>query len=582
MLNSVKYLKNKGLASLGFLVLLTNPAFSQESVPENADPVEALQVLQNRPRLSSPLDSQKTTDQNFNFSSVREMEQVTNVSELRDVKPTAWAYESLKSLVERYGCIVGYPDRTFRGDRALSRWEFAAGLNACLNTMERLLQENVAVLKEDIDKLKRLSEEFAQELAALGARVDNLESRTAYLEDHQFSTTTKLSGLAWINLSGAYPETPFKREVGRRDPVTNAPIVETVDNGPAETLGYLTWLELNTSFTGSDSLFLQLAAGNGFSPANLVTSAGFFNTTGVQYFDQGTNNDLWVRILQYSFPLFDKATLTVGPRINQYFFFDENNYTSIFTGASSFNHSGSTLLGVLSRGAGAVAVVPFNDTFTFKLGYLAESDEFNTADNTSAANPTEGLFGGTYELASQLNVSPADNLNLRFIYAHSLRQARNGLVDEKPTKGLLDDGQGGDLSNALSNTFIFNFDWRVANWLGLFGRYGIAGTTVHPVDGANQKITTQAFQAGFALLDLFKEGAKGTVSFLMPYNYTEGRNLLVSGGGNGAVQYELEVDYFYPINNNLAIIPNVTYVWNLNNFSDQNMFSFNVRTQFSF
>jgi len=122
----------------------------------------------------------------------------------------------------------------------------------------------------------------------------------------------------------------------------------------------------------------------------------------------------------------------------------------------------------------------------------------------------------------------------------------------------------------------------VANWLGLFGRYGIAGTTVHPVDGANQKITTQSFQAGFALLDLFKEGAKGTVSFLMPYNYTEGRNLLVSGGGNGAVQYELEVDYFYPINNNLAIIPNVTYVWNLNNFSDQNMFSFNVRTQFSF
>ncbi|MFM7441999.1 MAG: S-layer homology domain-containing protein [Snowella sp.] len=29
--------------------------------------------------------------------------------------------------MERYGCIVGYPDRTFRGNRALSRWEFAAG-----------------------------------------------------------------------------------------------------------------------------------------------------------------------------------------------------------------------------------------------------------------------------------------------------------------------------------------------------------------------------------------------------------------------------------------------------------------------
>ena len=114
------------------------------------------------------------------------MNQVTSVNELRDVQPTEWAYEALKSLVERYGCIVGYPDRTFRGDRALSRWEFAAGLNACMNVMERLLQENVAVLREDIDKLKQLAQQFEQELAVMGARIDNLEIRTAYLEDHQF------------------------------------------------------------------------------------------------------------------------------------------------------------------------------------------------------------------------------------------------------------------------------------------------------------------------------------------------------------------------------------------------------------
>jgi len=68
--------------------------------------------------------------------------------------------------VERYGCIVGYPDRTFRGNRATTRWEFAAGLNACLNVMERLIQDGVGVLREDIDKLKRLVQEFETELAA--------------------------------------------------------------------------------------------------------------------------------------------------------------------------------------------------------------------------------------------------------------------------------------------------------------------------------------------------------------------------------------------------------------------------------
>lgn len=67
-------------------------------------------------------------------SSVEEnaMAQVTSVSQLSDVQPTDWAFQALQSLVERYGVIAGYPDSTFRGNRALTRYEFAAGLNAPL------------------------------------------------------------------------------------------------------------------------------------------------------------------------------------------------------------------------------------------------------------------------------------------------------------------------------------------------------------------------------------------------------------------------------------------------------------------
>ncbi|MCP5990518.1 iron uptake porin, partial [Klebsiella pneumoniae] len=72
--------------------------------------------------------------------------QITSVNELSDVKPTDWAYQALQSLVERYGCIVGYPDRTFRGARPLSRYEFAAGLNACLDKVIEF-----AASKEDLD-----------------------------------------------------------------------------------------------------------------------------------------------------------------------------------------------------------------------------------------------------------------------------------------------------------------------------------------------------------------------------------------------------------------------------------------------
>jgi len=56
--------------------------------------------------------------------------QVTSVSQFSDVQPTDWAFQALQSLVERYGCIAGYPNGTYRGNRALTRYEFAAGLNA--------------------------------------------------------------------------------------------------------------------------------------------------------------------------------------------------------------------------------------------------------------------------------------------------------------------------------------------------------------------------------------------------------------------------------------------------------------------
>lgn len=57
----------------------------------------------------------------------QEMAQVTSVSELSDVQPTDWAFQALQSLVERYGAIAGYPNGTFRGNRALTRYKFAAG-----------------------------------------------------------------------------------------------------------------------------------------------------------------------------------------------------------------------------------------------------------------------------------------------------------------------------------------------------------------------------------------------------------------------------------------------------------------------
>jgi hypothetical protein len=106
------------------------------------------------------------------------------------------------------------------------------------------------VTRQDLETLQRLTEEFKTELASLGTRVDQIEGRVAFLEDHQFSTTTKLSGLAWFNMTGANAGRNVKVEAinaasadvrfaGRG--ADGRPLVQEVGN-PNITMSGLAWL----------------------------------------------------------------------------------------------------------------------------------------------------------------------------------------------------------------------------------------------------------------------------------------------------------------------------------------------------
>ncbi|MEB3351928.1 MAG: S-layer homology domain-containing protein, partial [Cyanobacteriota bacterium] len=47
------------------------------------------------------------------YAKTSSSEQVTSISQFSDVRPSDWAYQALSNLVERYGCVAGYPDGTF-------------------------------------------------------------------------------------------------------------------------------------------------------------------------------------------------------------------------------------------------------------------------------------------------------------------------------------------------------------------------------------------------------------------------------------------------------------------------------------
>ncbi len=179
-------------------------------------------------------------------------EQVTSINQFSDVRPTDWAYQALSNLIERYGCVAGYPNGTYKGGQAMTRYEAAALLNACLDR-----------ITEVTDELRRLMKEFEQELAVLRGRVDGLEAKVGELEATQFSTTTKLNGLATFVLgANAFSGTARRRvDQSRRD-------------FGATTFNYDVQLNFDTSFTGKDLLRTTLRAGNFDGDTNSFGGAG--------------------------------------------------------------------------------------------------------------------------------------------------------------------------------------------------------------------------------------------------------------------------------------------------------------------
>ncbi|MBE9043019.1 iron uptake porin [Pleurocapsales cyanobacterium LEGE 10410] len=542
------------------------------------------------------------------------MSQITNVQQLRDIAPTDWAYEALRSLVERYGCISGFPEQTYRGSQPLSRYEFAAGLNSCLNQIERLIASSNSVSQTDLDTIERLNQDFAAELATIGGRVDELETRTAVLEDNQFSATSKLTGNVFLNLTGASAgddvlaetvslDTDLSLRRAGRDAANN-PIISTIEDDPEVTFSYYTWINFNSSFTGKDTLVTQLVAGNGNSPANNFVSAGLYNTFGTPFTDQtGTatgTGTVELRELFYDFPIGEKLRVVVGPRINWYRYFDNNAYTFFLTGASSYNSSGGTLVNPIDRGSGAVITYDFNDLLTFKLGYLGENTEFlpDAFFNTSS-DPNKGLFSATQTLTAEIDLAIAETANIRLMYTRSTVDNNQPIFDGdgnltgfgvggatgEPIYGVADDGFGGTIGDAPGDTFLVNFDWAILDRLGIFGRYSYGSTSIRPTNPAleNGEVNAQAFQIGVAFPDLGREGALGTLSFVVPFDVTDGEEFLASGAGDGGTQYEFEATYNFPVNDNLSILPAFYLVANPNNFEDNpDIYVGNVRMQFRF
>ncbi|MDY7024172.1 MAG: iron uptake porin, partial [Cyanobacteriota bacterium] len=324
------------------------------------------------------------------------MDQVTSVSQLSDVQPTDWAFQALQSLVERYGCIAGYPDGTYKGNRAMTRYEFAAGLNACLERVNELIAASTAnlVTREDLAVLQRLQEEFAAELAALRGRVLALEARTAELEANQFSTTTKLRGEVIFFIGDTFGD---RAEFT----VAGGPNVDEIDDPTQTYFGYRARLNFDTSFTGEDLLRTRLEA----KDVPRLSQENLTNTLMSRLGTDGGDGDFTLDDLYYRFPIFNgKGQVYFGAKS-----LDLDDGQDILSPLQSTGAGASSRFGRYNptsyrgpEGTGLAVKYQLNDNIRLNFGYLASQDD------APDASEDRGLFNGSHSAYFQVVFEPFD------------------------------------------------------------------------------------------------------------------------------------------------------------------------------
>ena len=135
--------------------------------------------------------------------------------------------------------------------------------------------------------------EVSEDIAILKGRVDGLEAQQNEFEAGGFSDTTVMNGKAIFDIGG----------------------VENSSGALSEAIGfqYTYQLNLNTSFTGDDDLYVRLKTGN----ATDVFSSKTYGT----YLSSSNGNDDTIKVdkIWYSFPVGENNTVWIGPKIENYY-----------------------------------------------------------------------------------------------------------------------------------------------------------------------------------------------------------------------------------------------------------------------
>ena len=433
--------------------------------------------------------------------------QVTSVTQFTDVQPGDWAYQALSNLVERYGCVAGYPNGTFGGAKAMTRYEAAALLNACLDRVT-----------EVTDELNRLLKEFSSELTVLKGRVAGLETKVGQLQATQFSTTTKLRGEATFVLGGVE---------GAR--------LSNNSNAGNTAFNYDLRLNFDTSFTGKDLFKTRLRSGN-FSSQPFGSSSSLFKLDKAETYADAVKIDR----LYYSFPALAKGvTLTAGALVrNTEMAWMPTAYKSDILDFFAVAGAPGVYNKATGSGFGIQYAQPGKQGIVASLNYVAQ----NGSDSTKGEFDASGALNTLAQVGYR-----APQYGVAFGYRNGTEGTRirtfNGVA-----------GNAGTLAaNQTSNGYSLNAYWQpktsgiIPSVSAAYGWNYVSGPAT-----PNAATNSQTWMAAVQWSDVFAKGNASGFAIGAPGNApTLSKDALM-----------WEAFYRYKVSDNISITPAVFYVSN--------------------
>jgi hypothetical protein len=466
-----------------------------------------------------------------------------------EVKPEDWQYTALQGVASKYGCDANLNNKT------VSTVDFARGLNNCLVKFEPMLANRPdSVTREDLEVIKRLTQEFRAQLSEVDNRLNQSDKKIAQTQANQFSTTTKLKGEAIFNVTGA---------------VSGADPNNTV-------FGKRVRLLFETSFTGKDRLWTRIAAGN--QPG---INGNFKNgaTAEASQVSEGATPGLGlgavgVDWLAYQLP-FNNSNIYVAGTGGLHVDYAPTYGGSLddATGGNGAltNFAESSPIYKLGGGAGVGTTFPLSETTgltSVTVGYLAGNA------NSGAAN--RGLFNGDYAALAQANFKLSDKLDAGLTYVNSYHTAGNPLYAFGTPVGVTGSGTGGaslvganaNPGNTSANSYGAEFTFKASDTLAFNGF--VLNTNANKTTLGQQNIWS--YGGGVTLPNVDgKGGLIGLVVGAEPY---------VAGAGKTPIH--IEGFYKYKLSDNLSVTPGLIYLTAPNQIDGNGAFIGVIRTTFSF